>query len=40
LRVILGAGVLERVTALYESRLATWRQWEDVSVAAHGTPPQ
>jgi NAD(P)-dependent dehydrogenase (short-subunit alcohol dehydrogenase family) len=38
LRIILGAGVLERVTALYESRLATWGKWEEVSVAAHGTP--
>ncbi len=39
-RIILGAGVLQRVTALYESRLATWREWEAVSVAAHGTPPE
>ena len=39
LRIIFGAGPLQMVTALYESRLATWRRWEDVSVAAHGTPP-
>jgi NAD(P)-dependent dehydrogenase (short-subunit alcohol dehydrogenase family) len=37
LRLILGAGVLERVAALYESRLASWREWEAVSDAAHGT---
>ena len=37
LRIILGAGPLQIVTALYESRLATWRKWEDVSVAAFGT---
>ena len=27
------------VDAIYGSRLATWREWEAVSVAAHGTPP-
>ncbi|HEY7106618.1 MAG TPA: SDR family NAD(P)-dependent oxidoreductase [Acidimicrobiia bacterium] len=36
LRIVLGAGVLERVAALYESRLVAWREWEAVSVAAHG----
>ena len=40
LRIILGAGPLQIVTALYESRLATWRKWEDVSVAAFGTPAE
>jgi len=37
LRILLGAGVLARVQAVYESRLATWREWDGVSVAAHGT---
>ena len=37
LRVVLGAGVVERLNAVYESRLATWREWERVSVAAHGS---
>jgi len=37
LRVFLGDGPLAIATADYESRLATWRQWEPVSVAAHGT---
>jgi NAD(P)-dependent dehydrogenase (short-subunit alcohol dehydrogenase family) len=36
LRLILGAGVVERVAALYEARLASWREWEAVSDAAHG----
>ncbi len=36
LRVFLGIGPMERITADYESRLATWRQWEALSVAAHG----
>jgi NAD(P)-dependent dehydrogenase (short-subunit alcohol dehydrogenase family) len=39
LRLLLGAGTLELVTGLYESRLETWRSWEAVSVAAHGTLP-
>jgi NAD(P)-dependent dehydrogenase (short-subunit alcohol dehydrogenase family) len=38
LRIVLGAGPLERLAAEYESRLATWRSWEAVSVAAHGAP--
>jgi NAD(P)-dependent dehydrogenase (short-subunit alcohol dehydrogenase family) len=37
LRLVLGAGVLERLDALYASRLAGWRQWEAVSAAAHST---
>ena len=39
LRIIFGDGPLQMVTAIYESRLATWREWEAVSVAAHGNPP-
>jgi NAD(P)-dependent dehydrogenase (short-subunit alcohol dehydrogenase family) len=36
LRLLLGAGTLELVTGVYESRLATWRDWAEVSTAAHG----
>jgi NAD(P)-dependent dehydrogenase (short-subunit alcohol dehydrogenase family) len=36
LRVFFGDGMLELATADYESRIATWREWEPVSVAAHG----
>lgn len=36
LRLFLGDGPLAIATQDYESRLATWRAWEDVSVAAHG----
>jgi NAD(P)-dependent dehydrogenase (short-subunit alcohol dehydrogenase family) len=36
LRVFLGDGPLAVATADYESRLATWREWEPVSIAAHG----
>jgi NAD(P)-dependent dehydrogenase (short-subunit alcohol dehydrogenase family) len=39
LRILLGAGALQTVTKDYEGRLATWRRWESVSVAAHGTRP-
>jgi NAD(P)-dependent dehydrogenase (short-subunit alcohol dehydrogenase family) len=39
LRIILGAGPLQMLTAEYESRLATWRAWEAVSIAAHGPAP-
>jgi NAD(P)-dependent dehydrogenase (short-subunit alcohol dehydrogenase family) len=35
LRIFLGDGPLAIATADYESRLATWREWEPVSVAAH-----
>lgn len=34
LRIFLGALSLARATADYEDRLATWRQWQPVSVAA------
>ena len=37
LRIFFGDGPLALATADYESRLATWRKWEPVSVAAHGT---
>jgi NAD(P)-dependent dehydrogenase (short-subunit alcohol dehydrogenase family) len=36
LRVFFGDGPLAIATRDYESRLATWREWEPVSVAAHG----
>ncbi len=36
LRVFFGDGPLALATADYESRLATWREWEKVSIAAHG----
>jgi NAD(P)-dependent dehydrogenase (short-subunit alcohol dehydrogenase family) len=36
LRIFLGVGPLAIATADYESRLATWRKWDEVSTAAHG----
>ena len=36
LRVFLGDGPLAIATRDYESRLAEWRTWEPLSVAAHG----
>ncbi len=39
LRLLLGAGALQSVASEYEKRLAIWRTWESVSVAAHGDPP-
>jgi NAD(P)-dependent dehydrogenase (short-subunit alcohol dehydrogenase family) len=36
LRIFFGDGPLAIATKDYESRLATWRQWEPVSVAAGG----
>jgi NAD(P)-dependent dehydrogenase (short-subunit alcohol dehydrogenase family) len=36
LRIFLGDGPLAIATSDYESRLATWREWEPVSVRAHG----
>jgi len=36
LRIFFGDGPLATATADYESRLATWRQWEKVSVEAQG----
>ena len=39
LRIIFGDGPLAAVTTDYERRLATWQEWEEVSIAAHGAPP-
>jgi NAD(P)-dependent dehydrogenase (short-subunit alcohol dehydrogenase family) len=36
LRIFFGDGTLAIATADYESRLATWRKWEPVSIAAQG----
>jgi NAD(P)-dependent dehydrogenase (short-subunit alcohol dehydrogenase family) len=36
LRVFFGAAPLGIATREYESRLATWREWESLSIAAHG----
>jgi NAD(P)-dependent dehydrogenase (short-subunit alcohol dehydrogenase family) len=36
LRIFFGDGPLAIATRDYESRLATWRAWESVSIAAHG----
>jgi NAD(P)-dependent dehydrogenase (short-subunit alcohol dehydrogenase family) len=35
-RIFFGDGPLAIATADYESRLATWREWEPVSIAAQG----
>jgi NAD(P)-dependent dehydrogenase (short-subunit alcohol dehydrogenase family) len=37
LRIFFGDGPLNIATRDYESRLATWREWEPVSKAAHGS---
>jgi NAD(P)-dependent dehydrogenase (short-subunit alcohol dehydrogenase family) len=36
LRIFFGDGPLAIATQDYESRLALWREWEPVSIAAHG----
>jgi len=36
LRIFFGDGPLAIATKDYESRLATWRKWEPLSIAAHG----
>jgi len=36
LRIFFGDGPLAIATADYQSRLATWREWEHVSIAAQG----
>jgi NAD(P)-dependent dehydrogenase (short-subunit alcohol dehydrogenase family) len=36
LRFFLGRGPLEMTRAEYAERIATWEQWEDVSLEAHG----
>ena len=38
LRLFLGETPLAVATADYESRLATWREWQPVAAAAHGAP--
>jgi NAD(P)-dependent dehydrogenase (short-subunit alcohol dehydrogenase family) len=37
LRIFFGDGPLALATRDYESRLATWREWEPLSIAAHGS---
>ena len=37
LRVFFGKAPLEVVTRDYQSRLATWRQWQPLSVEAYGS---
>jgi hypothetical protein len=37
LRIFFGKAPIEVATADYESRLATWNEWQSVSVEAHGT---
>jgi NAD(P)-dependent dehydrogenase (short-subunit alcohol dehydrogenase family) len=37
LRIFFGDAPLAIATADYESRLATWREWQPVSILAHGT---
>jgi NAD(P)-dependent dehydrogenase (short-subunit alcohol dehydrogenase family) len=39
LRIFFGDGPLAIAEADYESRLATWHEWESVSIAAHGAAP-
>ncbi|HWG24433.1 SDR family oxidoreductase [Actinospica sp.] len=36
LRIFLGRAPLQIAEADYASRLATWREWQDVALAAHG----
>lgn len=36
LRIALGAAAVDEVTGAYQSRLATWSEWREVSVAAQG----
>jgi NAD(P)-dependent dehydrogenase (short-subunit alcohol dehydrogenase family) len=40
LRLFLGADPLGIATADYESRLASWREWQPVAAAAQGKPQQ
>ena len=37
LRIFFGDGPLAIATRDYESRLATWREWDPLSIAAHGS---
>jgi NAD(P)-dependent dehydrogenase (short-subunit alcohol dehydrogenase family) len=36
LRIALGAAAIDELTGAYQSRLATWNEWREVSVAAQG----
>lgn len=36
LRLALGSGTVEQIDSTYEARLATWRSWESVAIAAQG----
>ena len=36
LRLVLGATTIPRFKDAYEQRIKTWKDWEDVSIAAHG----
>ncbi|WP_433340061.1 SDR family NAD(P)-dependent oxidoreductase [Streptomyces sp. CA-253872] len=40
LRIFFGRNMIEQATTEYESRVATWEAWREVSEAAHGTPEQ
>ncbi|MFJ6359422.1 hypothetical protein [Pseudarthrobacter oxydans] len=37
LRIFFGKAPLDIATTEYESRLATWKEWQPVSVEAHGS---
>lgn len=39
LRVFLGRAPLDVATRDYQSRLATWKEWQPLSAAAHGAQP-
>jgi NAD(P)-dependent dehydrogenase (short-subunit alcohol dehydrogenase family) len=36
LRVFFGTGLLDQIKGEYGKRIATWEEWDDVAVAAHG----
>jgi hypothetical protein len=36
LRCLFGADALDRVTAIYNQRLQTWREWDHVAKRAQG----
>jgi hypothetical protein len=38
LRIFFGTAPLAVATQDYEARLATWKEWQPVSVEAYGTP--
>lgn len=39
LRVLFGDGLLNIVQSEYDYRLSLWRDWEELSIAAHGVEP-